>query len=61
MFIKSLGVFTHPLNDNGTESNKLRSGDDQKKGILEKRSPYLGDFYQPPRVRRIATGISSGA
>ncbi|MBH9982822.1 hypothetical protein H3S89_08450 [Bartonella sp. B10834G6] len=50
MFIKSLGVFTHPINDNGAESNKLRRGNDQKKGILEKRSPYLGDFYQPPCV-----------
>jgi len=39
MFIKSLGVFTHPINDNGAESNKLRRGNDQKKGILEKRSP----------------------
>ncbi|WP_422532187.1 hypothetical protein [Bartonella apihabitans] len=48
MFIKSLGVFISRLNDNGAESNKLRRGNDQKKGILEKRSPYLGDFYQPP-------------
>ncbi|MBI0026219.1 hypothetical protein H3S85_07030 [Bartonella sp. M0187] len=61
MFIKPLGVFISRLNDNSTESNKPERGDDQKKGILEKRSPYLGDFYQPPRVRRIATGISSGA
>ena len=61
MFIKPLGFFISRLNDNSTESNKPERGDDRKKGILEKRSPYLGDFYQPPRVRRIATGISSGA
>ncbi|WP_279090202.1 hypothetical protein [Bartonella apis] len=61
MFIKPLGFFTHPINDNGTESNKPERGDDQKKGIAQKRSPYLGDFYQPPCIPRSATGISSGA
>jgi len=48
MFIKLFGFFISCLNDNGTESNKLRSGDDQKKSIAQKRSPYLGDVYQPP-------------
>ncbi|WP_303852928.1 hypothetical protein [Bartonella apis] len=61
MFIKPLGFFTHPINDNGAESNKSERGDDQKKGIAQKRSPYLGDFYQPRCVRRTATGISSSA
>ena len=61
MFIKPLGFFTQLINDNGAESNKPERGDDRKKGILEKRSPYLGDFYQPPCIPRSATGISSGA
>ncbi|WP_422538954.1 hypothetical protein [Bartonella apihabitans] len=59
MLIKPLGFFAHHINDNSTESNKPERGDDQKKGILEKRSPYLGDFYQPPCTPRNTTGISS--
>ncbi|WP_256435252.1 hypothetical protein [Bartonella choladocola] len=39
MFIKPLGFFAHSINDNGAESNKQGRGNDQKKGILEKRSP----------------------
>ena len=39
MFIKPLGFFISCLNDNGTERNELRRGNDQKKGILEKRRP----------------------
>jgi len=61
MFIKPLGFFAHSINDNRTESNKPERGDDQKKGIAQKRGPYLGDFYQPPRMPRNTTGISSGA
>ena len=61
MFIKPLGFFISCLNDNRTESNKPGIGNDYKKGILEKRSPYLGDIYQPSCVPRSATGISSGA
>ena len=48
MFIKPLGLFAHPINDKSTESNKPERGNDRKKGITQKRSAYLGDFYQLP-------------
>ena len=48
MFIKSLGFFAHSINDNRTESNKPERGDDQKKGIAQKRSAYLDDVYHLP-------------
>ena len=53
MFIKLLGFFTHPINDRGAESNELRRGNDQKKGIAQKRSAYLGDVYQPPCAQEV--------
>ena len=48
MFIKPLGFFISRLNDNGAESNKPERGNDRKKSIVQKRSAYLGDFYQLP-------------
>jgi len=47
-----------------TTARKVTSRNEEmtkRRALRKSAAPYLGDFYQPPCVRRTATGISSGA